>query len=58
MNKDLVERFNLDRSVEEKPVMNVDDLYIVLHYHWTKDSTPYPDGRQIIQLAFVLLVSA
>ncbi|KAJ5340181.1 hypothetical protein N7541_009305 [Penicillium brevicompactum] len=58
MNKDLVERFNLDRSVEEKPVMNVDDLYIVLHYHWTKDTTPYPDGRQIIQLAFVLLVSA
>ncbi|KAI2748661.1 hypothetical protein DTO012A8_9872 [Penicillium roqueforti] len=38
--------------------MNVDDLYIVLHYHWTKDTTPYPDGRQIIQLAFVLLVSA
>ncbi|KAI2791759.1 hypothetical protein POX_c04637 [Penicillium oxalicum] len=45
-------------SVGEKPVMNVDDLYIVLHHHWTKDTTPYPDGRQIIQLAFLLLVSA
>ncbi|KAJ5993062.1 hypothetical protein N7451_008786 [Penicillium sp. IBT 35674x] len=45
-------------SVGEKPVMNVDDLYVVLHHHWTKDATPYPDGRQIIQLAFLLLVSA
>lgn len=58
MNKDLVELFNLDRSVGEKPVMNVDDLYIVLHHHWTKDTTSYPDGRQIIQLAFLLLISA
>lgn len=33
MNKDLVERFNLDRSVKEKPVMNVDELYIVLYYY-------------------------
>jgi hypothetical protein len=58
MSNDLAEQFNLDRSVGEKPVMNVDDLYIVLHHHWTKDTTPYTDGRQIIQLAFLLLVSA
>ncbi|CAG7991807.1 unnamed protein product [Penicillium salamii] len=58
INKDLVERFNLNRSVEEKPIMNIDNLYIVLHYHWTKDTTLYPNSRQIIQLAFVLLVSA
>jgi len=58
MKENLVSRYNLDMSVEEKPVMNVDDLYIVLHHHWTKDKTPYPDGRQIIQLAFLLLVSA
>lgn len=58
MKEHLVTRYNLDLSVGEKPVMNVDDLYIVLHHHWTKDKTPYPDGRQIIQLAFLLLVSA
>ncbi|KAJ5111419.1 hypothetical protein N7532_001954 [Penicillium argentinense] len=58
MKENLVARYNLDMSVGEKPVMNVDDLYIVLHHHWTKDKTPYPDGRQIIQLAFILLVSA
>ncbi|KAJ5098773.1 hypothetical protein N7532_005774 [Penicillium argentinense] len=58
MKENLVARYNLDMSVGEKPVMNVDDLYIVLHHLWTKDKTPYPDGRQIIQLAFILLVSA
>ncbi|KAJ6057049.1 hypothetical protein N7460_000323 [Penicillium canescens] len=58
MNNDLAQRFKLDRSVGEHPVFNVDDLYIVIHHLWTKDTTPYPDGRQIIQLAFLLLVSA
>jgi hypothetical protein len=58
MKEYLVARYNLDMSVREKPVMNVDDLYIVLHHYWTRDVTPYPDGRQIIQLAFFLLVSA
>ena len=58
MKENLVTRYNLDMSVGEKPVMDVDDLYLVLHHHWTKDITPYPDGRQIIQLAFLLLVSA
>jgi hypothetical protein len=40
MKENLVTRYNLDMSVGEKPVMNVDDLYIVLHHHWTKDTTP------------------
>lgn len=34
--------------------MNVDDLYIVLKYHWVLSTTPY----QIIQLAFLMLVLA
>ncbi|CAG7975891.1 unnamed protein product [Penicillium salamii] len=53
----LIELFNLDRSVGEKLVMNIDDLYIILYHYWTKDTTPYPDNRQIIQLAFLLLTS-
>ncbi|KAE8397492.1 hypothetical protein BDV37DRAFT_291961 [Aspergillus pseudonomiae] len=58
MTGTLVPLYNLDLSVGDKPVMNVDDLYLVLHHHWVLDRTPYPDGRQIIQLAFLLLVSA
>jgi hypothetical protein len=45
MKENLVTRYNLDMSVREKPVINVDDLYIVLYHHWTKDITPYPDSR-------------
>lgn len=58
MKEHLVTRYHLDLSVGEKPVMNVDNLYIVLHHHWTKEKTPHADGRQITQLAFLLLVSA
>lgn len=38
--------------------MNIDDLYIVLKYHWVLSTTAYLDGRQIIQLAFLMLVLA
>jgi hypothetical protein len=38
--------------------MNVNNLYIILKYYWVQSTTPYPDGRQIIQLAFLMLVSA
>lgn len=58
MKENLIPRYHLDMSVGERPVMNVDDLYIVLHHYWTKDKTPYPDGGKIIKLAFLLLVSA
>ncbi|KAL2847243.1 hypothetical protein BJY01DRAFT_212753 [Aspergillus pseudoustus] len=58
MRGTLVPQYKLDLTTEEKPVMNVDDLYIVLKYHWVQSTTPYPDGRQIIQLAFLMLVSA
>ncbi len=38
--------------------MNVDDVYLVLHYHWTLDVTIYPDGRQRLQVSFLILISA
>lgn len=47
MTGTLVPLYKLDLSAGDKPVMNVDDLYLVLHHHWVLDSTPYPDGRQI-----------
>ena len=44
--------------MREKMVMNVDDVYITLHYHWTLDVSTFPDGRQRLQLAFLVLVSS
>ena len=38
--------------------MNVDDIYLVLHYHWAQDVTIYPDGRQRLQVSFLMLISA
>ncbi|OOQ83285.1 hypothetical protein PEBR_35308 [Penicillium brasilianum] len=53
MKENLTARYNLDITVTEKPVMNVDDLYIVLNHHWTKDTTPYPDGSRPGALVYV-----
>lgn len=38
--------------------MNIDDVYLVLHHHWALDTTLFPDGRQRLQIAFLILLSA
>ena len=38
--------------------MNVDDIFRVLHHHWALDNSTFPDGRQILQLAFLILICA
>ncbi|KAB2570183.1 hypothetical protein DBV05_g11146 [Lasiodiplodia theobromae] len=38
--------------------MNVDDIFLILHHHWVVDSSIFPDERQRLQLAFLLLLSA
>src|SRR2546423_10517593 len=37
-------KYNLDTTTREKPVMNVDDVYLVLHHHWVLDISVFP-GR-------------
>lgn len=38
--------------------MNVDDIFLILHHRWAVDSLVFPDERQRLQLAFLLLLSA
>jgi hypothetical protein len=57
INGELTERYNLDISTKEKPVMNVDDLYLVQHHHFALDTSVFADERQRIQLALVNLTS-
>ncbi|KAF1730595.1 hypothetical protein CRV24_008664 [Beauveria bassiana] len=38
--------------------MDVDDVYLVLHHHWVHDTSAFPDERQRIQLALMILVQA
>ena len=44
MKETLVPLYNLDLAVREKPVMNIDDLYLMLHHHWIMNMTPYLNG--------------
>jgi hypothetical protein len=38
--------------------MGVDDLLRVLLYHWAKDTSVFPNERQRLQLATILLFAA
>jgi hypothetical protein len=42
----LKKRYGLDLSVKSKPMMNVDDLLLVLTHHWARDTSSFPTGRQ------------
>ena len=48
----------MDESLKAKPVMGVDDLLRVLVYHWAKDQSVFPNERQRVQLATILLFAA
>ncbi|KFA53220.1 hypothetical protein S40293_10032 [Stachybotrys chartarum IBT 40293] len=58
INGYLIIKYNLDTSIKEKPVMNVDDVYLVQHHLWVHDSSVFPDERQRIQLALLILIQA
>jgi hypothetical protein len=38
--------------------MNVDDLLMALTHHWSKDISQFPDERQRVQLAVIMLFAA
>jgi hypothetical protein len=38
--------------------MNVDDIFLVLHHHWFMDTATFPNGRQRLQVAFLVLMIA
>lgn len=58
INGYLTTKYNLDTTTRKKPVMNVDDVYLVLHHHWILDTSVFPDERQRLQVALLLLPSA
>ncbi|KJK84922.1 hypothetical protein H633G_11257 [Metarhizium anisopliae BRIP 53284] len=58
INGYLTIRYKLDTSINEKPVMDVDDVYLVQHHHWVHDTSVFPDERQRIQLALLILLQA
>ena len=55
---DLTRLYNLDLSTKEKPVINIDDLFLVLYHHWVMDTATFPNGRQRLQIVFLVLIIA
>ena len=51
----LQKQYNLDKRGDDKPVMNVDDLLHVLHYHWTRSAQFFRVERERVQLALAIL---
>jgi hypothetical protein len=39
-------------------MMNIDDIYLVIHHHWVQDTSVFPDERQRLQLALLILLHA
>ena len=58
INVELKRMFKLKTSMAEKPVMNVDDIYLILYHHWVMDTATFPDGRQRLQIDFLELLIA
>ena len=48
--------FELDITVKEKPVLGVDDLLLLLNYHWARDTSTFPTERHRVQFPLILLL--
>ena len=48
--------FGLDNTVKLKPVLGVDDLLLLLNYHWARDTSTFPTERYRVQFALILLL--
>lgn len=50
--------YSLDLTRRDKPVLHINDLLLALHHHWFLDTETFPDERQRVQLAALLLTAA
>lgn len=56
--KILAKSYRLDMSVRDKPVLSVDDLLLLLHYHWVLCTNVYLEEEQRLLLALLFLFAA
>lgn len=54
----LTEEYGLDNTETEKPLLEADDFVEVIRYHWVSDINIFPNERQRVQLAAILLLAA
>ena len=54
----LTEEYGLNNVELEKPLLEADDFVELIRYHWASDINVFPNERQRLQLAALLLLAA
>ena len=54
----MTEEYDLDNTETEKLLLEADDFVELIRYHWASDINVFPNERQRIQLAAILLLAA
>jgi uncharacterized protein DUF3435 len=54
----LTQEYSLDNTETEKPLLEADDFVEVIQYHWVSDINIFPNERQRVQVAAILLLAA
>ncbi|OJD26944.1 hypothetical protein ACJ73_01667 [Blastomyces percursus] len=54
----LTDEYDLDLSIDCKPVVSVEDLVAILHYHWCLDTASVTHERYTVQNPLIMLMIA
>lgn len=54
----LTKEYGLDTSEREPQLLEADDFVVVIQYHWASDINVFPNERQRVQVASILLLAA
>ena len=54
----LQDEYGLDLSIRDKPTLGVEDLLVILRYHWCFDTASVPHERYTVQLPLLILMTA
>ncbi len=54
----MTEEYGLDNTETEKPLLEDDEFVEVIQYHWVSDINIFPNERQRVQFAAILLLAA
>ena len=54
----LTKEYNLDNTETEPKLLEADDFKEVIQYHWASDINVFPNERQRVQFAAILLLAA
>jgi hypothetical protein len=54
----LTDEYDLDLSVRDKPTLGIEDLLVILRYHWCLDTASVPHERYTVQMPLLIFMTA